>query len=153
MATAEKPARARRTKEAPKATSSRARKATRPASAKSAATKSARAAGQPAASTATRRKDSALLRRTAVTVPVVNLRVPLLSPRVPDLGAVPAQTKWAAQAVRSNLPPVDRVLYYGGLGVLAAAGVVEWPVAAAVGAGVWVAGRAGRRGRGPAGST
>ena len=87
-----------------------------------------------------------------MTVPVVNLRVPLLSPRIPDMAAVPAQTKWAAQAVRANLPPVDRMLYYGGLGLMAAVGVLEWPVAAAVGAGVWVAGRAGERRRGPAAS-
>ncbi len=32
-----------------------------------------------------------------------------------------------------------RVLWWGGLAALAAAGVVEWPVAALVGAGSWVA--------------
>ncbi len=56
-----------------------------------------------------------------------------------------AQTRWAAQAVRANLPPTERLLYYGGLGVMATVGVLEWPVAAAVGVGVWLAGRAGAR--------
>jgi hypothetical protein len=50
--------------------------------------------------------------------------------------------------VRSNLPPPDRLFYYGGLAALAAIGVVDWPVAAAVGAGVWIATRAGERGDG-----
>lgn len=95
----------------------------------------------------------ALLRRTTMTVPVVNMRVPLLSPRVPDVGAVTAQTKWAAQAVRANLPPVERMVYYGSLGLLASVGALEWPVAAAVGAGVWVAGRTGERHRRQAAST
>ncbi len=87
---------------------------------------------------------ASLIRRTAVTVPVVNVRVPLLSPRVPDPDAMASQTRRAAQAVRANLPPMERLLYYGGLGALAAAGTLEWPVAIAVGAGVWVAGRTGQ---------
>lgn len=91
---------------------------------------------------------NALLRRTSVAVPVVNVRVPLLSPRVPGMGAVAAQTRWATQTVRANLPPVERMLYYGGLGLLVAAGTLEWPVAAAVGVGVWVAGRTGQHHRG-----
>jgi len=85
------------------------------------------------------------VRQTSVKVPVVNVQVPLLSPRVPGMGAVAAQTRWAAQAVRANLPPTDRLLYYGGLGLMAGVGALEWPVAVAVGAGVWVAGRTGDR--------
>jgi len=84
-----------------------------------------------------------LVRWTAMTVPVVNVRVPVLSARMPGMGAWAAQTRWAAQAARANLPPVERLLYYGGLGVMASIGFLEWPVAAAVGAGVWVAGRTG----------
>ena len=76
-----------------------------------------------------------------MTVPVVNVRVPVLRARLPDLGPRAAQTRWAAQAARANLPPMERLLYYGGLGLMATVGVLEWPVAAAVGAGVWVAGR------------
>jgi len=87
-----------------------------------------------------------LVQRTSVTVPVVDLRIPLLAPRVPDVGAATAQTKFVAQTVRANLPSTERMLYYGGLGVLATVGALEWPVAAALGVGVWVAGRADRRG-------
>ena len=36
-------------------------------------------------------------------------------------------------------------MYYGGLGVMAAVGVVEWPVAAALGAGLWLANRRSQR--------
>jgi hypothetical protein len=79
-------------------------------------------------------------------VPVVDLQIPLFAPRVPDMSAATAQTKWAAQTVRANLPSTERMLYYGGLGVLATVGALEWPVAAALGVGVWVAGRADRRG-------
>ena len=87
-----------------------------------------------------------------MTVPVVNVRVPVLRARIPGLGAGVAQTRWAAQAVLANLPPVERLLYYGGLGVLATVGVLEWPVAAVVGAGVWVAGRTRTAHRGQAAS-
>jgi len=84
-----------------------------------------------------------------VTVPLVKVRVPMLRARVPGVGAGAAQTRWAAQAVRANLPPTERLLYYGGLGLMATVGVLEWPVAAAVGVGVWLAGRTGpgRRGQ------
>jgi hypothetical protein len=43
--------------------------------------------------------------------------------------------------VRRHLPPRERMLYYAGLGALAALDVVSWPVAAAIGGGVWVASR------------
>jgi hypothetical protein len=87
-----------------------------------------------------------------MTLPLVNVRVPMLRARVPGLGAGAAQTRWAAQAVRANLPPTERLLYYGGLGLMATVGVLEWPVAAAVGVGVWLAGRAGASRRGQAAS-
>ena len=82
-----------------------------------------------------------------MTVPLVNVRVPVLRARVPGLAARAAETRWAAQAVRANLPPTERLLYYGGLGLMATVGVLEWPVAAAVGVGVWLAGRTGRGGQ------
>lgn len=94
--------------------------------------------------------ESTLLRRSSVKVPVVNMQLPMLTPRVPTVGPAVAQTKWAVQAVRANLPPADEMIYYTGLGVLTVAGALEWPVAAAVGAGVWIAGRVGARGRGRA---
>ncbi|WAL63869.1 hypothetical protein ORV05_23100 [Amycolatopsis cynarae] len=34
-----------------------------------------------------------------------------------------------------HVPPPDRLAYFAGLGLLAAFGVVEWPVAAVIGAG------------------
>lgn len=34
-----------------------------------------------------------------------------------------------------HVPPPDRLAYFAGLGLLAALGVVEWPVAAVIGAG------------------
>jgi hypothetical protein len=86
-----------------------------------------------------------LVRQTEVKVPVVNVRVPLLSPRIPGVRAMAEQTRWAAQALRANLPPTERLLYYGGLGLMVGVGSLELPVAVAVGAGVWVAGRAGER--------
>jgi hypothetical protein len=45
--------------------------------------------------------------------------------------------------VRENLPPREQMAYYGGLGLLAALSVIEWPVAAAIGVGTMVAQRAG----------
>ncbi|HUR09107.1 MAG TPA: hypothetical protein VM347_41665 [Nonomuraea sp.] len=51
----------------------------------------------------------------------------------------------AVDVARTLLPPPDRIAYYGALGVLAAFGVLEWPVAAAIGAGTLIA-RRGRQG-------
>jgi hypothetical protein len=81
-------------------------------------------------------------------VPLVHMRVPV--PRVPIAhpGALLAQTRWAAQTARSMLPSAERIAYYGGLGALAIAGVLEWPVAAVMGAGVWIASHTGQRGDG-----
>ncbi|WP_433435002.1 hypothetical protein [Nonomuraea sp. CA-141351] len=42
---------------------------------------------------------------------------------------------------RTFLPSPDRMAYYGALGALAAFGVLEWPVAAAIGAGTIIAQR------------
>ncbi|WP_090947188.1 hypothetical protein [Nonomuraea jiangxiensis] len=49
-----------------------------------------------------------------------------------------------AGTTRSILRP-DHLVYYGGLAALAAFEVIEWPVAAAIGAGLVVAERSGRR--------
>lgn len=43
-----------------------------------------------------------------------------------------------------KLPPPERLAFYGGLGVLAVAGAVEWPVAAAIGVATMVARRSRR---------
>ncbi|WP_157530907.1 hypothetical protein [Microtetraspora niveoalba] len=47
----------------------------------------------------------------------------------------------AVDVARSFLPPPERVIYYGGLGALAVLGVIEWPVAAAIGVGTVLAQR------------
>jgi hypothetical protein len=82
-------------------------------------------------------------RRSAVTlaipVPTVTVRrVGLPVPRVAALAAGPASV---VSTVAKRMPPPGRLLYYGGLGALAALDVVSWPVAAAIGGGVWVASR------------
>ena len=45
----------------------------------------------------------------------------------------------AARGVRSMLPSGRSTLLYGGLGVTAALGVIEWPVAVAIGVGAALA--------------
>lgn len=42
---------------------------------------------------------------------------------------------------RTILPPPERIAYYGALGAMAAFGAIEWPVAAAIGAGMVIAQR------------
>jgi hypothetical protein len=62
-------------------------------------------------------------------------------PRLPVRQEVGA----AANVAQSFLPPPERLVYYAGLGALAALEVVEWPVAVAIAAGTAIAGRS--RGR------
>jgi len=85
---------------------------------------------------------------TSVSVPMVPVKIPMLRVRLPRPPAprdVAQQTTFAAQAVRANMPSTERLVYYGGLGLMAGLGVIDWPVAAVVGAGVWVASHARRR--------
>jgi len=51
----------------------------------------------------------------------------------------------AMEVARTFLPPPERIMYYGGLGALAALGILDWPVAAAIGAGTMIAQRAKAR--------
>ncbi|WP_327045693.1 hypothetical protein OG320_29070 [Microbispora sp. NBC_01189] len=51
----------------------------------------------------------------------------------------------AMDVARTFLPPPERIMYYGGLGALAVLGILEWPVAAAIGAGTMIAQRARSR--------
>lgn len=112
--------------------------------------------GSPRPSVQTRPRRSpegAPTQATTVTVPVPaiavrRVRVPL--PKVASLPALPGAVATSAtratgelpSSIRRHLPPRDRMLYYAGLGALAALEVVSWPVAAAIGGGVWVASRA-----------
>jgi hypothetical protein len=78
-------------------------------------------------------------RRTArVDLPGMSaeFRAPRLHmPAIPS----PREAVRVADEATSFLHPRSRLLYYGGLGVAAAVGVIDWPVAIAVGAGVAVA--------------
>lgn len=80
-------------------------------------------------------------RRTArVNLPLVSaeFRAPQLRmPTVPT----PRGMVRAAGSATNYLPSRDKLLLYGGLGTAAVIGVIEWPVAIAVGAGVAVAQR------------
>ncbi|MGE5290242.1 MAG: hypothetical protein ACM3ML_24255 [Micromonosporaceae bacterium] len=77
----------------------------------------------------------------------VTLELPLVTMQVraPRIGLphVPLEEAGLViDAARSLLPPPERVMYYGGLGAVAAIGMIEWPVAAAIGVGTAVAQRA-----------
>jgi hypothetical protein len=54
----------------------------------------------------------------------------------------------AVETARTFMPPPERIIYYGALGALAVFGLVEWPVAAAIGVGTMIAQRTRRRGQG-----
>ncbi len=60
----------------------------------------------------------------------------------------------AGHAVAGVMPPADRLVFYGGLGVAAIVGLIDWPVATAIGIGTLFARRAARaRGASRQGST
>jgi hypothetical protein len=82
--------------------------------------------------------------RRSITIPLPNFNIPTPSlPRMPlpSQHAVVMTAYRVGDVVQKNAPSADQLLYYGGLGALAAFGAIEWPVAAAIGAGVWVARR------------
>ncbi|MBF6078099.1 hypothetical protein ACWEPH_09830 [Nocardia beijingensis] len=89
--------------------------------------------------------DAATTERGGLRVPVPTLglrmaRVPLLpGPRTVATGVSSATT-----AVRDRVPDRESLLYFGGLGAAAVTGLVSWPVAGAIGVGVWVAEHARR---------
>lgn len=90
----------------------------------------------------------------ALDTPVVSLH--LHRPHMPRMPRMPQmkrmtegtmqETARAVETARTFLPPPERMLYYGALGALAVFGLVEWPVAAAIGAGTMIAQRARRGG-------
>jgi hypothetical protein len=96
-------------------------------------------------------------RPSTLNLPFVNLQFrPSNRPRI----GVPApgreQIGGALRNVRSILPPPRRALYFGALGAAAAAELIEWPVAAAIGIGTLIAGSGNggaRRRRPPTGTT
>jgi hypothetical protein len=70
----------------------------------------------------------------------VTLRLPLLTVSVsrPPAGGTADQGAAASSGASPELP---RWLFYGGVAALGAAGLVDWPVAAAIAAGAWLTGR------------
>ncbi|WP_330231029.1 hypothetical protein OHA40_00165 [Nocardia sp. NBC_00508] len=86
--------------------------------------------------------ETATTERDGLRVPIPTLGVRMTRvPLPPGPRTVAAGASSATAAVRRRVPDGQSLLYYGGLGVAAAAGLVSWPVAAAIGAGVWVAER------------
>jgi hypothetical protein len=85
----------------------------------------------------------------------VNLPFMTAQFRAPDMH-VPGRDELAgaARGARSLLPSKSAALFYGGLAVVAVAGAIEWPVAAAIGVGTALASRGAAdpqpRGGGPA---
>jgi hypothetical protein len=69
------------------------------------------------------------------------LRIHTAHPAVPVPYVTPEDLKAGAQALASRLPtrpalptpPARDLLFYGGLGALAVAGALEWPIAVAIG--------------------
>ncbi|GAT67339.1 hypothetical protein HS048_23260 [Planomonospora sp. ID91781] len=72
-----------------------------------------------------------------LTLPMITLE--FRPPRVG--GREVGRVVGAARAFLPALPPRERLAYYGGLGALAAFGLIEWPVAAAIGVGTVIARR------------
>lgn len=81
------------------------------------------------------------VRRPEETEPV--LRMHTLDAPVHVTYFTPADMAANAQAVVSRLPTKD-LIFYGGLGALAVAGALDWPVALAVGGAAWII-RGGRK--------
>jgi hypothetical protein len=58
--------------------------------------------------------------------------------------AVSRQVTGAAHVIGPQLPERSQLAFFAGLGVVAAAGLIEWPVAAVVAVGTVMARKAGR---------
>lgn len=71
---------------------------------------------------------------SAITLPYVTAELHTTQVQLPSMPGS-KELSSAAEAVRSNLPSRDQMLFYGGLAAAAAFSVIEWPVAAAIGIG------------------
>jgi len=80
----------------------------------------------------------------------VNVPVPILTPHL-KVVHVPAPgmsyVEDAGRLVAGYLPPPERLAFYGGLGLAAVLGAIDWPVATAIGLGTMIA-RKTKKGRG-----
>ncbi|MET7402281.1 hypothetical protein ABZS66_53255 [Dactylosporangium sp. NPDC005572] len=74
-------------------------------------------------------------------VPMPNLKVPVVHMGAAGVGPAVERVRWTARTITAAVPKPrpGQLLYYGGVGALAVLGVLEWPVAVAAAAGVWVA--------------
>jgi hypothetical protein len=99
----------------------------------------ARARGGAAARATTEEEE----RGATVPVPVVTPHVKVYRVRVPAPGM--SYVGEVGRALAAYVPSPDRLAFYGGLGLAAALGVLDWPVAAAVGIGTMFARRAARQ--------
>jgi hypothetical protein len=83
---------------------------------------------------------------SAPHIPAPRIRAPQLPalprPHRPAVGR--REIGDAARGAASLLPPPRELVFYTGLGALGALGLVEWPVAAAIGAGTMIARRSAR---------
>ncbi|WP_280491662.1 hypothetical protein [Nocardia asiatica] len=78
-----------------------------------------------------------------VPVPTLGMRMAHV-PLPPGPRTVAGGVASVTAAVRDRVPDRESLLYFGGLGAAAVTGVVSWPVAGAIGVGVWVAEHARR---------
>ncbi|MFR9749638.1 hypothetical protein ACL02S_01230 [Nocardia sp. 004] len=79
-----------------------------------------------------------------VPIPTIGVRTTRV-PLPPGPHTVATGVTSATEAVRHRAQNHESLLYYGGLGAAAATGLVSWPVATAIGVGVWMASRVRRR--------
>jgi hypothetical protein len=117
-------------------------------------TRSEKAAQPPAAPPEAKPTPTEGGRAATLTVPFVGMRLPapqLSRPRMPHVPVphVPrphrADVPVLVGVARSYLPGPKQIAFYGVLGAMAAFQVIEWPVAAAIGAGLALARRGGGR--------
>ncbi|WP_156046196.1 hypothetical protein [Herbidospora cretacea] len=77
---------------------------------------------------------------------MLRLNLPMVSLQVhqPHMHLPHLRKEEAGHAMRraAKSTSAQQVVYYGGLGALAAVGVIEWPIAAAIGVGTLIAARA-----------
>jgi hypothetical protein len=97
----------------------------------------------PAGTTAPPKGESELV--TWQEVPMPHVKVPVVHVAGPAARSIFTNVRWTARTAASAVPQPKQVLYYGGVGVLAALGILEWPAAVAAAAGVWVATHSGGR--------
>jgi hypothetical protein len=122
-------------------------KAPTPATAAERPTKAPAAAKKLPAAGATARPRSESELVTWQEVPMPHVKVPVVHVAGPAARSVLMNVRWTARTVAFAVPRPKQLLYYGGVGVLAALGLLEWPVAIAAAAGVWVATHSGGRTR------